>query len=46
MNGKAATAFTKSVQNKYEGQLALYRYAIGKSFGVSDVQTELIDLYR
>lgn len=46
MNGKAATAFVKSVQNKYEGQLALYRYAIGKSFGVSDVQTELIDLYR
>ena len=46
MNGKAATAFVKSIQNKYEGQLALYTYAIGKSFGVSDVQTELIDLYR
>ena len=46
MNGKAAPAFAKSVQNKYEGQFALYRYAIGKSFGVSDVQTELIDLYR
>lgn len=46
MNGKDATAFAKSVEKKYEGQLALYRYAIGKSFGVSDVSTELIDLYR
>lgn len=39
------TAFVKSVEKKYEGQLALYRYAIGKSFGESDVNTELIDLY-
>ena len=46
MNGKPAEDFILSLNIKYEGQLALYRYAIGKSFGVSNVQTELIDLYR
>ncbi len=46
MNGKPAKDFKASLEKKYEGQLALYRYAIGKSFGVSDIQTELIDLYR
>ena len=46
MNGKPQVDFEASMDRKYEGQLALYRYAIGKAFGVADVQTELIHLYR
>lgn len=45
-SGKPQADFDKCIDKKYEGQLALYRYAIGKSFGVSDVETELVDLYR
>lgn len=39
--------FEKAMENKYAGQLKLYRYAIGKSFGIKqeDVKTELIHLY-
>lgn len=46
MNGKAFEDFEKSLAGKYEGQLALYRFAIGKAFGVKEVETELIHLYR
>ncbi|MCR5590137.1 MAG: PD-(D/E)XK nuclease family protein, partial [Lachnospiraceae bacterium] len=46
MNGKPASEFEASLDSKYEGQLELYKYAIGKSFGVTDVQTELVHLYR
>lgn len=45
-NGKPLPDFEKTLNDKYEGQLALYRYAIGRVFGVSDVKTELIHLYR
>lgn len=39
--------FEKAMENKYAGQLKLYRYAIGKSFGIKqeEVKTELIHLY-
>ena len=46
MNGKPKDLFEKALEEKYEGQLALYRYAIGKAFGVENVETELIHLYR
>lgn len=46
MNGKSADAFESDLYKKYEGQLTLYKYAIGKAFGVSDVKTELIHLYK
>ena len=48
MNGKPEADFKDSMEKKYEGQLALYRYAIGKAFGVDpqSVNTELISLYR
>lgn len=46
MNGKPADEFVAAMKKKYEGQLALYEYAIGKAFEVSNVDTELIDLYR
>ena len=46
MNGKPMAAFERSLAYKYEGQLALYTYAIGKAFGVKNVQTELVHLYR
>ncbi len=46
MNGKPEADFKDALAKKYGGQLALYRYAIGKSFGVSNVETELITLYR
>lgn len=44
-NGKSIADFEISLSKKYEGQLALYRYAIGKTFEVSKVQTEIIHLY-
>lgn len=46
MNGKPQVNFEASMDKKYAGQLALYKYAIGKAFGVAEVQTELIHLYR
>ncbi len=46
MNGKPMAEFEASMDKKYAGQLALYRYAVGKAFEVNDVQTELIHLYR
>lgn len=46
MNGKPMDLFEQALAEKYEGQLALYRYAIGKAFGVEKVETELIHLYR
>ncbi len=46
MNGKPQVDFEASMDKKYAGQLALYKYAIGKAFGVAEVQTELIHLYR
>lgn len=46
MNGKPVADFEASMDKKYAGQLALYRYAVGKAFGAKDVQTELIHLYR
>lgn len=46
MNGKPREDFIESMEKKYAGQLALYRYAIGKTFGVDHVATELIHLYR
>ena len=45
MNGKPMDDFTKELQQKYEGQLALYRYSIKKAFNVDNVETELIHLY-
>lgn len=47
-NGMQNADFETNLSNKYEGQLELYKLAIGKSFDVSpsDVQTELIHLYR
>ncbi len=47
-NNKDYEAFKESCAKKYEGQLALYRYAIGKTFDEDpeSVQTELVDLYR
>ena len=46
MNGKPLTAFEKSLEFKYKGQLSLYRYAIGKAFCVTDIDAELIHLYK
>ena len=46
MNGKLMESFEQALEKKYEGQLALYRYAIGKAFGGEQVETELIHLYR
>jgi len=46
MNGKPIELFEKAMEEKYEGQLALYRYAIGKAFDAESVETELIHLYR
>ena len=48
MNGKPRVDFEDRCATKYEGQLALYRYAIGKCFDVrpEEVETELVDLYR
>jgi len=47
-NGMQDIVFESNLNIKYEGQLELYKLAIGKAFGVdpSDVQTELIHLYR
>ena len=45
-NGKPLVDFEKSLAGKYEGQLALYRYAIGKAFENTDVKTEIIHLYK
>lgn len=45
-NGKPLDEFEKSLEEKYAGQLALYRFAIGKAMGVDSVETELIHLYR
>ncbi len=47
-NGKSPEDFEKALQEKYRGQLELYRYAIGRAFGVPEdkVSTELIHLYR
>ncbi len=44
-NGMPLSEFEESLTKKYQGQLALYRYAIGKAFGVSEVETSLIHLY-
>ena len=46
MNGMPLQNFEKNLEEKYKGQLVLYRYAIGKVFGNSEVMTELIHLYR
>ena len=46
MNGKIQADFEKALTKKYEGQLELYKYAIGKAFGVDHVETELIHLYE
>lgn len=47
-NGKPDDEFEKALAEKYEGQLALYRYAVSKAFDVEEksVKTELISLYR
>lgn len=47
-NGKPKDKFDEAVAEKYKYQLLLYRYAMGKVFGVNmdDVETEIIDLYR
>jgi len=45
-NGKPLEVFEADLEKKYAGQMALYRYAIGKAFGVDGVTTELIHLYR
>ena len=47
-NGKPKGDFDESVAQKYKYQLLLYKYAMGKVFGVNmdDVETEIIDLYR
>ena len=47
-NGKPIPDFEDALFKKYEGQLALYRYAIGKSFGLANVKADkdtLIHLY-
>lgn len=46
MNGKSYEQYQERLKQKYSGQLALYRYAIAKAFGVQEVSTELIHLYR
>lgn len=46
MSGKSLPDFEAALSKKYEGQLALYRYAIGKAIGVDEVATEIIHLYR
>lgn len=46
MNGKPYEQYQERLNQKYSGQLALYRYAIAKAFGVQEVSTELIHLYR
>ncbi len=46
MKNKTRAELGSSMDKKYAGQLALYRYAVGKAFEVNDVQTELIHLYR
>lgn len=45
-NGKSLDDFEKALEQKYEGQLMLYKYAISKAFEVDTVDTELIHLYR
>jgi len=51
-NGKPLPDFRDRLNQKYEGQLKLYRYAIAKTFSndtttfqKENIQTELIDLY-
>ena len=45
-SGMPLAAFEESAARKYEGQLRLYRYAVGRTFGTDSVQTELIHMYR
>ena len=47
-NGMGVEEFRERLKEKYKGQLALYRYAIRKTFGVKDnqIETELKDLYE
>ncbi len=47
-DGKPVDAFEAAAYYKYEGQLALYRYAVGKCFGVApdDITTVLFHMYR
>lgn len=44
-NGKPDNEFKKALMKKYEGQLSLYRYAIGKAFDESEVDSKILDLY-
>lgn len=47
-NGKPIPDFEAALIKKYEGQLELYKYAIGKAFGLTDVKADkdtLIHLY-
>lgn len=46
-NGKPLNEFEEAMAKKYAGQLELYKYALGKSFGIDpdSVKTELIHLY-
>lgn len=47
-NGKPIPDFEAALIKKYEGQLELYKYAIGKAFGLADVKADkgtLIHLY-
>lgn len=47
-NGKPIPDFEASLIKKYEGQLELYKYAIGKAFGLTNVKADkdtLIHLY-
>ena len=46
-NGKPLNEFEEAMTKKYAGQLELYKYALGKSFGIDpdSVRTKLIHLY-
>ena len=43
--GMPVEDFEQSLKDHYKGQMELYRYAISRAFGTSQVETELIHLY-
>lgn len=45
-DGAPQEQFARGLQERYAGQLALYAYALEKSFGAKTVETQLVDLYR
>ena len=45
MNGMEKASFEKMLEERYDGQLAMYRYCIGKMFNTDMVHSDIIHLY-